>query len=227
MTSPTSGVLRWGRALLLALVVTTAATVGHVFADGLLPPLSVLAALLALCTILCAGALGRPASRLRVVLLTVLGQAGVHVVLSATAGHVGAQSAPSTSIARVSIADPVRWGGSLHDHYLSDVPSAQAVDDVDAVAHLISDLVAHAPMMAAHLVAAALVGLWLASGEQALWTLLALTAGLLVGLVEFIVVVPDPPRPVAAAPARDLPAPRLAALAACVVRRGPPVLLAA
>ena len=36
------------------------------------------------------------------------------------------------------------------------------------VGHLVSDLSAHAPMMVVHLVAAALVGLWLAHGERCL-----------------------------------------------------------
>jgi hypothetical protein len=36
-------------------------------------------------------------------------------------------------------------------------------------------MTAHAPMMAVHLVAAALVGLWLAYGERCLWTMIAVT----------------------------------------------------
>lgn len=228
MERPTSGVLRWVRALLLAVVVMTTGTVGHVAAEGLLPPGSVLAVLLGLCTIMCAGALGRPASRLRVVALTVLGQAGVHVVLSATAGHAGDPAPASTRIVPAPVTDVGRRTGSLYDHYVNNLPAAPAGDGADPVVHLVADLAAHAPMMAAHLVAAALVGLWLASGEQALWALLALTAGRVLHLVApWVMFVPLRVPPVTAAPARHLAAPRLAALAPCVVRRGPPVLLAA
>jgi hypothetical protein len=85
-------------------------------------------------------------------------------------------------------------------------------------------------MMLAHLAAAFLVGLWLAVGEQALWALLALTAGLLVLAISWLSVVvvrPLVPCRLVLARAWRLPPPRTAVIARSVVRRGPPVLLAA
>ncbi len=200
MQGQISSVLRWSRALLLALVVMVTGTVGHVTAAGLLPPAPVLAAALGVCTILCAAALGRPATRLRLVALTVLGQTGVHGMLSATAGHGEASPSASTSLASAP----------------------------DAHHHLVADLATQAPMMGAHLVAAVLVGLWLASGERALWTVLALTIDYAQRLVVHPASCLHPCGPTSPhALAVDLPALRLVELAPCVVRRGPPVLLAA
>ena len=63
------------------------------------------------------------------------------------------------------------------------------------VGHLIDDLSAHAPMMAAHLAVAALVGLWLGYGERCLWTLIALTGRRILAAAWAL-------RPVARRPAR-------------------------
>ena len=95
------------------------------------------------------------------------------------------------------------------------------------VGHLLNDLSAHAPMMAAHLAASAVVGLWLAYGEHCLWTVLALTGRRLLTtwaappavltsarrLVAVVDVAPDRPRE----PWRGRPC----------SRRGPPLLLVA
>ncbi|MFC6343996.1 hypothetical protein ACFP8W_18600, partial [Nocardioides hankookensis] len=94
------------------------------------------------------------------------------------------------------------------------------------VGHLISDLSAHAPMMVAHLVVAALVGLWLAYGERCLWTILALTGRRILAAAWAI-------QPVVAAPRLTLldsvlaPAgPRSVWLVRPDSRRGPPLLAA-
>ena len=39
--------------------------------------------------------------------------------------------------------------------------------------HLMTDMSVHAPMMLAHLMGAAAVGMWLGIGERALWALIA------------------------------------------------------
>ena len=95
-----SGPMLWGRALLLATVALLAGTLAHVGAHGLVPgprrwrPSSLVG------TALCAPLLRTEASRARVVLLVVLGQAGVHVVLTALGGHHG-EDAGGRSRARV------------------------------------------------------------------------------------------------------------------------------
>ena len=85
----------------------------------------------------------------------------------------------------------------------------------------------------ARLVAAALVGVWLASGERALWALVRLSRSALGatvrGLVAALGVVPAPPGPRLTAPRTEHALPRLRSylLASAHARRGPPALLAA
>jgi hypothetical protein len=111
------------------------------------------------------------------------------------------------------------------------------------VQHLLADLTGpHALMALAHFAAAAVIGLWLAVGERALWTVLALTADGVRGLVRHALAAR---RSVVAARSAVLAAflqlsrsrlvtvesphlpPRWLVLARSVVRRGPPALLAA
>jgi len=65
--------------------------------------------------------------------------------------------------------------GSLQDAYNGAGDQPGGLAPTLPVGHLIDDLTAHAPMMAAHLAVAALLGLWLGYGERCLWTLIALT----------------------------------------------------
>jgi hypothetical protein len=126
-----------------------------------------------------------------------------------------------------------RRTGSLLDQYTAARPVADTELVLPAgMRHLVADLTgAHAPMMVVHLLAAALVGLWLAVGERALWALVALAAGAAVPrlalLLAAVVARPSFPRRVPVAALRPPAPPRLAVLARCVVRRGPPALLAA
>ena len=142
MSSPASasGPMLWGRALLLATVALLAGTLAHVGAHGLVPGPAVMAGLLLVGTALCAPLLRTEASRTRVVLLVVLGQAGVHVVLTALGGHHGEEPAAG-------------HGPEWLEHLTADLSGP------------------HALMAVAHAAAAGLVGLWLAAGERALWSL--------------------------------------------------------
>lgn len=222
-------VVLWARAGALATVSMFLGVAGHVTAEGLLPGPFALAFMTVAATVLAAALLARPASTRRIVALLVAGQAAVHVVLSATAGHVGdpvggtrAQVVPTGTLPTVD----GRRVGSLQDAW--DTGSAAAVQPALPTGHLVSDLVDHAPMMAAHLAAAALVGLWLATGERCLWTLLTLLAGsvvrpLLLAWALLRAGVPAPARLAPTAPAP--PVPRLAHLDRSVVRRGPPFVL--
>ncbi len=97
------------------------------------------------------------------------------------------------------------------------------------VLHLTEDLSGpHAAMALAHAAAAAVVGLWLARGEHALWVLVWLAGrslARLAGPVPLIVGVAGPPRVVRAD--HTLLPPTSRALARTLRRRGPPLPQAA
>jgi hypothetical protein len=226
--------LRWARAAVLAFVVLFTGAVAHTTANGLLPSLTGLVFLYAVTVVAAAVLLGRPATMTRIVTLTVAGQAVIHVALTATAGHVGDAGAAHPTAPQASLTpspaldESGRRVGSLWDQYAATEPVTSAGGDVNPIGHLISDLSAHAPMMTVHIAAAALVGIWLAVGERALWTVLALTAGVVFATVVTAVaslrprVVPAVLR--VAVPWRDPAPPHLRAVARSVVRRGPPRL---
>jgi hypothetical protein len=169
----------WARAGVVGSLAFLLGVVGHVTADGRLPGPVFLTVLLTMAVLLSAPMLSRPASSLRIVTMLVGGQTLLHLVLTVSAGHAGDRRT-GTGAARSSALDslPVLDGrrvGSLQDAYdgAGDQPGGLA--PTLPVGHLVDDLSAHAPMMAAHLVVAALVGLWLGYGERCLWTLIALT----------------------------------------------------
>ena len=138
------------RAFVTSLVSLLLAVAAHVSAGGLLPALWTFPLMLVLCTASTAMWLDREASRLRLAGLLIAGQTTIHVAMTALAGHGEAVEPPPTSV-----------GDALND----------------ALHHLLADLTpAQAPMALAHLVAAALAGLWLARGERLLWNTLRLAA---------------------------------------------------
>lgn len=97
---------------------------------------------------------------------------------------------------------------------------------------VLAEVAAHAPMAAAHLAAAAAVGVWLGVGERSLWTLLALARRTLLdpllAAVAALATLRLPARtPVPARPDGTPPPRSSLLLAATVTRRGPPALLAA
>lgn len=225
-------VVLWARALLLAFVACFLGVTGHVTADGLLPGPAWLVVLFLGSAALCVPLLARPASLRRIVVLLVGGQTLVHLFLTVAAGHRGD---PATTVATpVGGSLPMVDGrrvGSLQDQYDAMIGSSQLQPTLP-VGHLVNDLSAHAPMMAVHLVAAVLVGVWLAIGERSLWTLVALASTALVrplllawALVHVRIVAPLGDLVTVPAEPPGLRAP--ARIARSVVRRGPPALLAA
>jgi hypothetical protein len=79
-------------------------------------------------------------------------------------------------------------------------------------------------MLAAHLLAALLCGLWLAYGERAAFRILRAVAGRLVTPLRLLLalpVTPDRPRPAGRRPRSDR-APRLLLLVHAITSRGPP-----
>ncbi|MSZ76872.1 MAG: hypothetical protein F2667_07160 [Actinobacteria bacterium] len=225
-------VVVWLRALAVAALTLLLGIAGHVSADGLLPGPAVLVLLGAITLVTCAALLARPASTPRVVAMLVGGQTVIHLALTLTAGHTGDPTGVVARVTGVSGALPVVNGrrvGSLQDSY--DVASTtDAVAPGLPIAHLASDLSAHAPMMAAHLAAAALVGLWLAIGERCLRTLLVLASASIVSpLLRACALLRPPAVRLPARPLISTESPRPAGttrIARHVVRRGPPLLLA-
>lgn len=221
--------LLWARAAGVGLLAVFLGVAGHVTAGGLLLGPVVLVLLAVGAVALSAPMLARPASALRLVLMMVGGQALVHVVLTVSAGHVG-DPAAGPAVRRVGSALPTlasadgRRTGSLQDAY--DAVGSSHASTPSVPAHLVADLAAHAPMMVLHLVAAALVGLWLAVGERALWALVAAT-GRRLALAVRVLLAPVPPAPAAPAPAfRTVLRPASSPRTRPLLRRGPPLVLA-
>lgn len=254
-TTRATPVLLWSRAALLATVVVTVSAVGHVSADGLLPGPAALVALLVAATAVSARFLTHQASPLRLVTLLVAGQGAIHGALSVLAGHGSAGSAVATSGAAYD-GRVVERSGSHFDQVTA--LHATAVEHLAATgsgvtasgggagsdagaggwAHLVEHLVSQSPaMLLAHLGVVAVLGLWLAMGERALWSVLVLTTTRLHDLAARTVLLvlgqgSHAPHgrvlrgPVLATRLRTVvPLPQL--LHHVVVHRGPPALLAA
>jgi hypothetical protein len=175
-----AGVL-WARAVALGAVAVLLGVAGHVSADGLLPGMTGLGILGAVAVLTSLPMVGRQIRPTAMLVHVVAGQAVVHVALTMTAGHRGAAagSMPTAPVAAQPAASlPVVDGhrvGSLRDAYHSGADTVAAGTGAPSpITHLVEDLAAHAPMMVAHLAAAALVALWLAHGERLLWDLAAM-----------------------------------------------------
>lgn len=219
----------WARALVVGSLAFFLGVVGHVTADGLLPGPAFLVGLLAMSVLLSAPMLSRPASSVRLVAMLVGGQTLLHLVLSVSAGHAGdgettAVATRSSAVGNLPMLDGRRVG-SLQDAYAGAADQHGGLAPSLPVGHLISDLSAHAPMMAAHLAVAALVGLWLGYGERCLWTLLALTGRRILAAVWALGPVVATPRFTAVDAGRAPSGPRSVWLVRPDSRRGPPLLL--
>ncbi|HRI95824.1 MAG TPA: hypothetical protein PLZ93_09440 [Nocardioides sp.] len=231
MESRVAAPVLWSRALYAGTFAYFLGLAGHVMADGLLPGPAFLVILYVLTVVLAVPTLARPASRLRMLALLVGGQTFIHLCLTLSAGHVGdprlsagAAAPRDLGYSQLPVVDGRRVG-SLQDAFVG-TNAQHAQTPTLPIHHLIADMSAHAPMMVAHLVAAALVALWLAHGEATVYAVLAMTARLLLTLVRPVlpVAVPASSRPalpeVAANRLRDL------LLGQALSRRGPPLLAA-
>jgi hypothetical protein len=193
--------------------------------------------LAALTTSALAALLGRPASTTRVVTMVVAGQALLHAVLTAVGGHGGSADAHvAAGPSRVAVP-----GGTLADA----LGASSVADRVSAgpgpvqtwIHHLSDDLssVASLRMAVAHVLAAAVLGLWLASGERLAWRLVVLLTGparavadrVAARILAGLTVVGAHDGATLVRPQRSVaqqPLPTLLLLARAVVRRGPPAL---
>ena len=211
--------LRWMRALALASVVVSTGAAGHVAAGGAMPAPAVLGLLLVLATLVLAPVLGSPASSGRVALLAIGGQALLHVSLNVLttnpAGHTGAGM--------------VMPGGAHGSMQMSDgMFHGAAASGETSLVWMGS---AHVGMLLAHLVAGLLLGLWLAAGERAAWTLVRLAARPVAEAFHILLDASSALRAPGAGWERVLAAPRWvwemalrsdACMGGCLSRRGPP-----
>src|SRR3954454_21137546 len=149
--APVGTLLRWCRALLLATVALTAGVAAHLGADGLMPGRTALIVLYLVCAAGAACFLGRPASRLRVVLLLVGGQTFIHAGLTALAGHRGDPPLARTAVRTPSVPDfrtasgGGRRLGSLMDQFYAGQPGGLSGQRGQLtvpypVQHLVADL---------------------------------------------------------------------------------------
>lgn len=237
VTTEAGRALRLLRATVLAGVVTVLGTVAHSLAGGRLPGATGFAVLLVLLVAGAAPLLARAASTRRLVALVVGGQTFVHAALTATSGHAGdgvGVSSPAPVVPTIpdSVLTSSHREGTLAEllHPQPAAGSGTGPTVPDWVLHLLADLQpAQLPMALAHLLAAVGVGWWLASGERALFALLALAAAPLLRLLAPAAL------PVAIGPVRAVRTAfrlrvvrREVLLSSSLARRGPPapVLLA-
>lgn len=163
----------WARAGVLGTVAMATGTVSHVLGQGFLPGPGALALLLVVCVVAAALFLRVRATPVRLVLLVVAGQTAVHGVLSSLAGHRGDPVPVAVPAAPVALGEgrPSRF----FDHYEAVAASSTAQPGSDLLAHQVEHLTAQGPVMVlAHLGGAVALGLFLAVGESALWSLVAL-----------------------------------------------------
>ncbi|QBX57277.1 hypothetical protein EXE58_18825 [Nocardioides seonyuensis] len=202
--------LRWARATTVATAATVVALAAHLGADGSAPSSPVLAFLVLALTAALAPFLARPASSTRIVLLTVVGQFVAHATLTLAAAQESGASSPTHVMSGGAL------GGAHHAHASTTAGSS--------VVTQLSELVfaADARMLLAHTAAAVVVGVWLAAGDRAVWTLAS--------LIWRALVLPLLPLPASPAPVRATASGALGMLlprieVGSVVRRGPPHLL--
>lgn len=186
--------LLWLRASLLATVVVVTSTLAHVSADGLVPGPLGLAALLAATTVVAARFLTRLASATRIVALLAGGQVAIHGALTLVSGHRdpgGHPAAVAPEAPAAPVFDRLERTGSFFDQMDAAVPAGHATQDLATgsapaagLGHLVEHLATQSPwMLLAHLVAVVGLGLWLAVGEHALWTVVTLSTTRLAGRV--------------------------------------------
>ena len=175
----------WGRSWVLGAVVAASGIASHLMGQGRLPGPWALGGVFVACVLVVSCFLRVRASSARLVLLVVGGQTFVHAALSGLAGHRGDSAGASVSagIASGAPAGPAAASSSetperFFDHYqaLSAATPAPAGGE-DWLAHQVQHLTDQSPLMvAAHLLGATAVALFLAVGEGALWRILLLTA---------------------------------------------------
>lgn len=135
-------------------------------------------------------------------------------------GHMG-------SMGHMDPMNPMGHAASLgHAHSMGGMESMGPMDSMDSMGHGMAGMplgMSSTGMLAAHLLAALLCGLWLAYGERAAFRILRAFAGRLFAPLRLVLAVapPLPPRP-RARPGRTTRRPRRLLLVHAITSRGPP-----
>ena len=168
-----SRLARVARGGVLGVVTVALAAVAHVAGGGVLPSGTAIVALVALTSAVGSVALGRPASRRRVIGLVVGGQALLHTLFALGGMPSGHQAMDSPISATV---------GSMAGMPMGHVGGLGTLERMPAGTwsmlgrHLLAEVSTQSgvAMLLAHTLAAVMVGCWLAAGERLLWSLIVL-----------------------------------------------------
>ncbi|MEW1867131.1 hypothetical protein AB0420_02860 [Streptomyces caelestis] len=212
---------RTGRAAVFAAVCVVLAALGHVMMSGDHVPLRTLAAGWTVTGVLGWGLAGRERGLPLITAVAVAAQTVLHASFSLTApagadstgtGDMGAGAMPhGTHSMPMPMPPPTGTGTGMEGHTASSGHSS-------------------AGMLAAHLLAALLCGLWLGYGERAAFRVLRAVGGWLAAPARPLFLVPKPPRRPSLRVRRrrrSHRAPRLLLLVHAITSRGPPTGAAA
>ncbi|MEU2332693.1 hypothetical protein ABZ770_16195 [Streptomyces sp. NPDC006654] len=207
------------RSAVFAAVCVLLAAVGHVLMSGSAVPPWALATGLVATTAVGWSLAGRERGLPLVVCAAVGAQTALHSGFSAVQTWT-AQTAPMTAMHM----DMTGGASSAAAGGMADMHMAAAPSDPLAYLGFGSTGPAAAGMLAAHLLAALLCGLWLGHGERAAFRVLRAVAGRLTAPLRLLLALPAPAGPRRPQPYRRRSdrAPRLLLLGHAITTRGPP-----
>ncbi|MFI2510464.1 hypothetical protein [Streptomyces sp. NPDC018972] len=203
---------RTGRAAVFAAVCVVLAALGHVMMSGDHVPLGTLAAGWAVTGALGWGLAGR--------------ERGLPLI---TAVAVAAQTVLHSAFSLVEPAHAGFMDGSAMPHGMHSTPMPMGTG-TGMEGHIAPSGDSSAGMLAAHLLAALLCGLWLGYGERAVFRVLRTVGGWLAAPMRLLFLAPVPPRrpsPRVRRRRRSDRVPRLLLLVHAITSRGPPAGAAA
>ncbi|MES5820602.1 hypothetical protein [Streptomyces sp. RG80] len=205
------------RAAVFAAVCVLLAALGHVMMSGADVPAWALTAGLAATGAVGWGLAGRERGLPLVVTVVVAAQTGLHSAFSLAQSAAGAGGADSMDMSGMGA---MRMGSMDMSH-----PGHMGMGHMDHPGHLMEGGGSSSfGMLAAHLLAALLTGLWLAHGERAAFRILRTVAGWLAAPLRLLFALPvvsDRPRLGVPRPRSDR-APVLRLLVHAITSRGPP-----
>ena len=219
--------LRTTRAAVFAAVCVLLAALGHVMmSDASVPWWAI-----AVAAVACGGTAwclaGRERGLLLVSSVVVAAQSALHEWFSyaqALSMSVSgtAHGTPSTH----HMASTAHTGHAMHamTHDGSATQASGALDPMTGIGHVMGGEMSSPGMLAAHLLAALLSGLWLAHGERAAFRILRAVAGRLAAPLRLLLALPAPPRRpgVVLRRGRTDRSPRRLLLVYAITSRGPP-----
>ncbi|MGP4007748.1 hypothetical protein [Streptomyces sp. 4N124] len=203
------------RAAVFAAVCVLLAALGHVLMSGAHVPAWTLAAGVAGTGVVGWGLAGRERGLALVVTVVVVAQTALHQAFSYAQSVSGSTSMNSD----------MDMGMAHMDMSHMDHMGHTASHSMSSMSSLFMGGSSSIGMLAAHLLAALLSGLWLAYGEQAAFRILRAVAGWLAAPLRLLLALPTPPhRPrLVVRRRRSERAPRLLLLVHAITSRGPPL----